>query len=336
MKKKYYYDLQEVLSYNAMINMLIGMRGLGKTYSVTKYVIKKFLTKKEEFFYIRRYAKEMKKGKSEFFKAIIKNNEFPDTSFSVSGDNFYINEKIAGHSYTLSQALYLKSANYPNVKYIIFDEFLLEKGSKVRYLESEVNQFLGLIESIARDRDVKIFMMSNSTSTINPYFAYFDLRLPYNKHIGLFKENTILIHYIQEYEEFRTHKKLSNFGKLTKNTPYSDYGIDNKFEELQDDTFIERKTSDSEFYFNILYNNTYYGVWIDWLRSKVYISNDHMNDNLTFCLDTPSQKPNTLVLQSAKNHNSFKILLNALRNGYLYYENKKIKALIHEGLKTLY
>ena len=57
MKKKYYYDLQEVLSYNAMINMLIGMRGLGKTYSVTKYVIKKFLTKKEEFFYIRRYAK---------------------------------------------------------------------------------------------------------------------------------------------------------------------------------------------------------------------------------------------------------------------------------------
>lgn len=41
-----YYDYHKILSYNALLNILIGERGVGKTYGATKLVINKFLKKR--------------------------------------------------------------------------------------------------------------------------------------------------------------------------------------------------------------------------------------------------------------------------------------------------
>ena len=41
-----FYDYQKILSYNAMINMLIGERGVGKTYGATRFVVSQFLKKR--------------------------------------------------------------------------------------------------------------------------------------------------------------------------------------------------------------------------------------------------------------------------------------------------
>lgn len=60
---------------------------------------------------------------------------------------------------TLSTAQDLKSSNFSKVKYIIFDEFIIEEGQKKYYLNNEVFIFLNLIETIARLRDVKIFLL---------------------------------------------------------------------------------------------------------------------------------------------------------------------------------
>ena len=78
-----------------------------------------------------------------------------------SGSFFTIDEKICGYGITLSTAQQFKSSNFPNVKYIIFDEFILEDGQG-HYLKNEVDIFLGLIESIARLRDVKVILLGNS------------------------------------------------------------------------------------------------------------------------------------------------------------------------------
>lgn len=76
-----YYDYNKILSYNALINILIGERGVGKTYGASKLVINKFLKKGEQFAYIRRYKPELKKAVPQFFEAIKDNNEFERTYF---------------------------------------------------------------------------------------------------------------------------------------------------------------------------------------------------------------------------------------------------------------
>ena len=147
-------------------------------------VINKFLKRKEEFAYIRRYKPEIAKAVPQFFEAINNNNEYPEHSLSTKGNSFYCDNIKFGYAMTLSTAQDLKSANFSKVTTIIFDEFIIEEGQKKFYLKNEVFTFLNLIETIARTRDIKVFMLANPANIYtNPYFLYFDLKLPYNNDI---------------------------------------------------------------------------------------------------------------------------------------------------------
>lgn len=125
------------------------------------------------------------------------------------------------------------------------------KNGQHYYLRNEVDNFLGLIETIARMRDVKIFMLANAVTTTNPYFLYFDLHLPYNTDIATFKDGLILVQYMKN-EEYRQAKKQTKFGKLIEGTSFEKYAVDNQF--IQDNkNFIMKKTGTAKFNFAFTY-----------------------------------------------------------------------------------
>lgn len=177
-------------------------------------VIQKFLKKGEQFAYIRRYKHELKEGVSKFFKSLIKNKEFKGHQLTTKGNTFYCDGQICGYAMTLSTAQDLKGSNFDDIKTIIFDEFIIEEGQKKFYLTNEVVNFLNLIETIARMRDIKVFMLANPANIYtNPYFLYFNLSIPYNTDIKTFKDGLILLQYMKN-EEYREAKKQTKFGKL--------------------------------------------------------------------------------------------------------------------------
>ena len=60
-------------------------------------------------------------------------------------------------------------------------------------------------------RDIRVFMLGNPANIYtNPYFLYFELSLPYNNDIKLFRDNLILLQYMKN-EEYRTVKKNTKF-----------------------------------------------------------------------------------------------------------------------------
>ena len=68
--------------------------------------------------------------------------------------------------------------------------------------------FLNLIETIARMRDIKVFMLANPANIYtNPYFLYFELSLPFNNDIKLFKDNLILLQYMKNEEKKKKKRK---------------------------------------------------------------------------------------------------------------------------------
>lgn len=76
----------------------------------------------------------------------------------------------------------------------------------------------GILDSIIRNRsDIRIFFLMNAVEGIefSPLFAFFDLSLPYNNDIKLFKDNTILLQYMNN-EEFRKEREQTLIGKLMK------------------------------------------------------------------------------------------------------------------------
>ena len=74
----------------------------------------------------------------------------------------------------------------------------------------------------------------------NPYFLYFDLKMPYNNDIITFKDGLILLQYMKN-EEFREFKKQTKFGKLIAGTDFEDYAINNEC-IMDNKSFIEKKT----------------------------------------------------------------------------------------------
>ena len=326
-----YYNYNKVISYNALLNILIGCRGVGKTFGASELVVKDFIKNGNEFVYLRRYKTELSKSMSKFFKALIQENKFPDDKLDVKGNTFYINDNVAGYGVTLSTAQQLKSSNFPKVKTIIFDEFLIESGQG-HYLKNEVDIFLGLIETISRMRNVRVFMLANAVTEANPYFLYFDLTLPYNNDIRTFKDGLILLQYMNN-PEYIEAKKKTRFGKLVSGTDYEDYAINNNFAD-NNSMFIEHKSGNSKFSFSFIYKDNRYGVWIDFNNSKIYVSNDFIENGFVFATTTDDHKPNTLLYSIAKNYNCWNVFIKNYKLFNFYFENNKIKNLCKDIIKN--
>lgn len=327
-----FYDYSKVLSYNSMFNFILGERGVGKTYGSIKYVTNRFIKHGEEFVYLRRYKSELKESVPKFFSAINRNKEFPKNKLTSTNNKFYCDGKVMGYALPLSTANILKSTTFDNVQTIIFDEFIIDKGT-YHYLQNEVTQFLDIVETIGRLRDIKVIFLGNAISITNPYFAYFDLSLPYNSDIKTFKDGLILVNYIKN-EEYRRVKKATRFGKLIEGTSYSKYAIDN--EMLRDSkTFIKKKTPNSKFFFILYLDGDSYGVWRDLKEDVIYISKQI--DSLCpirFTFNSDDHNFNT-ILASRSNNIWLKSIINHYRLARLCFENQKIKNTMMEYISKL-
>ena len=327
-----YYDITSTLTYNALYYFIVGERGVGKTYSAKKFAIRRFLKTGEQFVYLRRYKTELSESvgdekDAKFFKKI--KAEFPDHKFKVSGDKLYIDNKICGYALSLSTALILKSAEFDKVKTIIFDEFIIDGGSSYHYFRNEVEQFLEFYESIARLRDVRVLFLANAISITNPYFTYFDITLPYgNKNIKTFKNGLILIEYIKNLA-YREVKKASKFGQIIEGTKYSEYAIDNKF--LRDNkSFVKKKTPKSKFFFTLIYNNDYYGIWRDFDEESIFITKDYDPKCPIIFSFTPEDHNERSILTKFNSSSFLSSIVEGYRLGHLFFENQQVKNIFSE------
>lgn len=196
-----YYNPDQLLTYNRVLNFTVGARGIGKTFSWKRRVIKKFLEKGEMFAYVRRYKTELKKIGT-FFDDV--REFFPNDSLEVKGWKFFINGKLAGYAIPLSTYQNEKSASYPEVKTIFFDEFIREATGGVGYLKNEVNSFMNLCDTIIRTRsDARIICLSNAVTVINPYFVYFKLYPDVTRRFNKFPDIMIEIPESRDFAEER-------------------------------------------------------------------------------------------------------------------------------------
>lgn len=123
--------------------------------------------------------------------------------------------RLLGYAKRLTEAQDLKSASFDDVTTIIFDEYAIEKNRRY-YLPNEGMIIAGLLDSVIRNRsNVKIFFIMNAVQDVeySPLFTFFNLQLPYNNDIKLFKNNLVLLQYMSN-EEFREQRKETLIGQL--------------------------------------------------------------------------------------------------------------------------
>lgn len=332
-----FYDGKRTLTHNCLFNFVVGSRGAGKTFWFKKWAIEDFIKNENQFVYVRRYAKESKKSVKTFFDDI--RFLFMGHKLEVKGNEFYIDDKVAGYCIVLSTAKIEKSVSYPFVNKICFDEFLIEKGH-YKYLPDEVGSFLNLYETIARPGsghcDVTVFFMANAITWTNPYFLYFNIKQPTktDKNGKLIWKNGEILIELTAGDGFIEAKKKTRFGQIIDGTAYGDYSINNKF-LLDDNNFIEKKSPIARYYFTFKYKGNEFGVWADFSEGKMWVSKSvDPSYKLIFSITMKDHEPNTMFLKNLSRSNHFKIFIENYKYGNVYFEDINIKNITYEVIKT--
>ena len=345
-----FWDLGKTLTYNSLINVIVGNRGGGKTYGAKKRGIDNFIKRREQFGYIRRYKDDLKEPMERYFDDI--RDDYPEYEFKTDSKHFYIRlkpadpaekwtkEDIAGYGLVLSTASNKKSIAYPKVTLLIYDEFLLDKGN-IMYLQDEPGKLLSLYETVARPGTghprVVLFMLANALSVTNPYFLYWNLRMPtkadkHGKYIWRHPTKPIIVEDVRN-ETFIDAKKNTEFGKLIEGTKYADYSINNQF-LLDSDTFIEKKSAKARYYFTFIYKGKKYGVWADFTDGKMWVSEDiDPSFLLVYTLTLKDHQPNTMFLKNKSKSSHFKTFIDNYQLGNVYFENMNVKNITYEVIQ---
>lgn len=207
-----YYTTKDIRKKKAQYNVVLGERAPGKSYAVKRDVLKRaFKEEKPTFIIIRRYEEDVKNSYIQNYFA--DNNTTEGNSgevFTITGGEYemvYVYQskiyfanrdpesgKIVpgmhiGYTMALSSDERYKSQQFPTVTDVIFEEFVTRK----LYLKDECIRLMNLISTIARKREVSVWMIANSISRVCPYFTDWGLR-----NIPRMKEGTIDCYIIED------------------------------------------------------------------------------------------------------------------------------------------
>lgn len=252
-----WYSLNKILTYNAYLNFILGGRGIGKTFSVKKYLLSKAYFENKQFIYLRRTQTElMEIDKDSFFTPelleqvfdnyemleietvknstkitfnCLENGETKTHTIFISSKKITIDNRIMCYFKSLSTWVKLKGSEYPDVWYIMFDEVLIDTASRNTYLPNEVNAFIQLISSVFRHRsNRKIFLLSNATNYNNPYFNYFEFYGDNSKEFWNLKKFGVVIQFCRN--RIISEENTSDIFKLSRNASNFDSNVNNEFQ----------------------------------------------------------------------------------------------------------
>lgn len=201
-----YYSLNRILEVKAHYNVIIGERSNGKTYATLLHAINEYFNGNGgELAIIRRWQEDIRGNRArDIFTAILQDGHIARLSngkyeglyyyagkfffcnYDEDGKALYNQDDIFCHLFALSDTEHNKSISFPNVKTIVFDEFM----TRGTYLPSEFVLFMNTLSTIVRQRkDVTIFMLGNTVNKYSPYFKEMGL-----KNISKMKQGSIEVY----------------------------------------------------------------------------------------------------------------------------------------------
>lgn len=285
-----YYDYRKLWSYNAVINFVVGGRGLGKTYGAKRQGIANCIKRGEQFIYLRRYKEELKAARATFFADI--EAEFPDWDARIFGSVGQISPRMVRkdteddnewkkrqknrqwitccYFVALSVAQSQKSVAFPKVTLIIFDEFIIEQSANVQYLKNEVTAFLNFYNTVDRGQDkTRALLLANSVTIMNPYFAKWEIRPDKMPEISTLYDGFICCHF-PDSKDFQNSIYQTRFGKFIAGTEYAEYAVGNQFKDAHD-KLIAEKTANAKYKYTLETEEGTFSVWYDMTLGTYFI-----------------------------------------------------------------
>lgn len=170
-----WYDIRKRSSKLRPVSIVIGGRGIGKTYSALSFLIESG----KPFLYLRNTDKQMSLCASAFgnpFKKVAADMG-RDITMKAAGEIYVIkdSDNLIGYGAALSTFENLRGVDLSDVEYVLFDEFI--ENRKLSFKQGSA--FMNLYETINRNRELEgrppliCILLSNAQRLSNPILAEF-------------------------------------------------------------------------------------------------------------------------------------------------------------------
>lgn len=324
-----YFDAEPYIENNYPFVIIIGGRGIGKTYSTLRTVTEKNIM----HMYLRNSDKIMQICSSEMgnpYKAI--NEDFgTDYQFHMTKDGTAMiqdaknDNKIVGYGCALSTFSNLRGVSMPEIKVVVYDEFLEIVHGKSK----QADWFFNLYETVNRNRELqgkpplKVIMLANSLSIENAILSEFGIistiegmvRSGQRKVSIPEKGIMILLPYL---DDLANAKRDTALYRATQDSSYYAMAIENRFTE-NDFSDIQKKANIYEYIPVCCY-------------CGVYIYNHKSDGTLYACniyADCPSFDENKR-LAFRRRYGAY--LKSAIIDGRMKFQNYAAKYLLTDAL----
>lgn len=224
--------------------ILYGMRSNGKSYAVKKHIIEDALNGKN-FVYLRRWSEDIKTASVSAYFDDMPFNEMTGGRYTgimaYQGSFYFYNVgeddkpkregPAIGRYCALNMYERYKSQVFKDVESIIYEEFLTDRYYLGSSETPEPKLLMQFVSTVARDRNINIFMIGNTISRVCPYFSYWGLKGVMQQKPGtidiyhLRGENGVVDIAVENCEVVETKSKMF-FGLASKQITSGEWDVD--------------------------------------------------------------------------------------------------------------
>ena len=328
-----WYDWTKTLSYDASITMVVGGRGIGKTYGLRKQFVSDFVKNNERFVEICRYQSEVPDVAAGYFNKFEELQEFPQYLFKTDGKSAYIADKVSedekpdweqcGYFVALTSQQRLKKQTFSKVRRCLLDEAILDRHDRYhRYIPHEFETLANVMSTLLRERPDeetrgRLYLLGNSCSLVNPYFEALGIEKAPDYGYSWHNDKSCLLHYVEPVQAAE-RRNNTLVGRMLSGNTESEQMYDNKFTESESE-FVEPKSSTAKFSYAISYQNFIFAIWEDLRAGLVYVTgNVPKNSKRVYYVTKADASIDYQAIR--KTEPLVKILVSLYFSGYLRYD----------------
>lgn len=339
-----YYDWNKTLSFNADVTMVVGGRGIGKTFGLRAQFVRDYLKTGARFVNVCRYKNEIADVTRGYFDRVGKLPEFADYTFKTVGKRFYVAKrkpkniklddvdwKLMGYAVALTEMQKSKQSTFDNVYRILLDEAILDRLDRYHnYLPSEYVLLANLVDSCSRERadsnsrPPRVYLLGNAVDLINPYFQRYGIEQPPAFGYQWFAGKTFLLHYVESGEYAADKETGTVAGRMLAGTEAGRAANANVFQGANMD-YIMRKPKGCEFDCGIVCYGEKFGVWWDKRDCYFHVDNRFPKQTIRpiYALTSRDNRVNMLMVR--RSNKSLQALADMAMQGMVYYETIAIR-----------
>lgn len=236
-----YFDIEPIMSRNALMTFIISSRGAGKTYSSKQRILRRFQKTSEQFLFLKRFETELEATVTSFWDDCLTDKRLfrfhknryqighRETDHDDEGNEVEeITWRNFGYASALSTTSKLKGISPQDVKTVLWDEFIPYDG---RYLPGEGTRLLDVMETVGRMKDDVRLIATGNKNEDGYYPVFHELGLPKtsdfeDNRVYSFKGGEVVVYSFTNDEYIRAKSK-TKLGKVAKGTSYYESMIKN-------------------------------------------------------------------------------------------------------------